>query len=118
MISSASIQAMNHSDCTYFDVAVIGAGAAGLAAADRLAAGGLSVVVVEARDRVGGRIHTLRPSGSPAPVEAGAEFIHGPASETWNLVRASNAVVSEVSEEHWEADDGRFRPLDFSRIWK
>ena len=40
------------------DVCVIGAGYAGLTAARRLAQGGASVVVVEARDRVGGRVWT------------------------------------------------------------
>jgi len=56
---------------------VIGAGVAGLAAARELDQRGHSVAVLEARDRIGGRIHTLRPRGWPFPVEAGAEFVHG-----------------------------------------
>jgi monoamine oxidase len=44
-----------------FDTIIIGAGAAGLAAAQPLKAAGLVVMVVEARDRIGGRIQTLRP---------------------------------------------------------
>lgn len=44
----------------FVDVCVIGAGAAGLAAARRLARTGLSVIVLEARDRIGGRAHTVR----------------------------------------------------------
>ncbi|HET7785943.1 MAG TPA: NAD(P)/FAD-dependent oxidoreductase [Myxococcales bacterium] len=59
------------------DVVVIGAGVAGLAAARELRLRGLSVAVLEARDRIGGRVHTLRPEGWPLPVEAGAEFVHG-----------------------------------------
>src|SRR5258708_17977452 len=41
------------------DVAIIGAGAAGLGAAHALENSGLSVIVLEARDRVGGRAHTI-----------------------------------------------------------
>jgi monoamine oxidase len=59
------------------DVIVIGAGVSGLAAARELRLRGLSVLVLEARDRIGGRVHTVRPAGWPLPVEAGAEFVHG-----------------------------------------
>ena len=53
---------------------MIGAGFAGLAAADALHAGGLKVSVLEARDRVGGRVWSV-PFGESAVVERGAEFI-------------------------------------------
>lgn len=53
-------------------VAVIGAGIAGLTAARELADGGLEVVVIEARDRVGGRIDTIDADGFDGPVELGA----------------------------------------------
>lgn len=56
-------------------VAVIGAGIAGLAAADYLTNAGWQVEVVEARDRVGGRVYTDRSLG--VPVERGASWIHG-----------------------------------------
>src|ERR1700719_2545030 len=57
------------------DVAVIGAGAAGIGAARRLAdKGSVSVLVLEARDRVGGRVHTIEPSGFP--LDRGAEWLH------------------------------------------
>jgi monoamine oxidase len=55
-------------------VAVVGAGFAGLAAADALAAAGVEVIVLEARDRVGGRVWS-RELGNGAVVEMGAEFI-------------------------------------------
>jgi monoamine oxidase len=55
-------------------VCVIGAGFAGLAAADALAQGGAEVVVLEARERVGGRVHSER-LASGGLVERGAEFI-------------------------------------------
>src|SRR5439155_22264426 len=57
------------------DVAVIGAGAAGIGAARRLVeAGTVSVLVLEARDRVGGRVHTIAPAGFP--LDRGAEWLH------------------------------------------
>jgi monoamine oxidase len=57
------------------DVAVVGAGAAGIGAARRLAAaGGLSLIVLEARERVGGRVHTVAPRGFP--LDRGAEWLH------------------------------------------
>lgn len=56
-------------------VIVIGAGVAGLAAARALHDAGLEVVVLEARDRIGGRVDTRDVGG--APVDAGAMFVHG-----------------------------------------
>ncbi len=55
-------------------VAVVGAGFAGLAAADALATAGVEVIVLEARDRVGGRVWS-RELENGATVELGAEFI-------------------------------------------
>jgi monoamine oxidase len=59
------------------DVVVIGAGASGLAAARALQDEGFDVVVLEARDRVGGRVFTQRDAKTQYPIELGAEFIHG-----------------------------------------
>ena len=67
------------------DVIVIGAGTAGLATARELADGGKKVVVVEARDRIGGRMFTDHTSMS-VPVELGCHYIHGPTASTWDLV--------------------------------
>ncbi|MFE6158748.1 flavin monoamine oxidase family protein [Streptomyces sp. NPDC056486] len=68
------------------DVIVIGAGMAGLAAARKLTDEGKKVVVVEARDRIGGRMFTDRTS-MPVPVDLGCEWIHGRDASTWDLVR-------------------------------
>jgi monoamine oxidase len=57
------------------DVAVIGAGAAGIGAVRRLSEHGpVSLLVLEARDRVGGRVHTTAPAGFP--LDRGAEWLH------------------------------------------
>lgn len=55
---------------------MIGAGIAGLSAARELAASGVNVVVVEARDRIGGRIHTSK-LWPDLPMDLGASWIHG-----------------------------------------
>lgn len=59
-----------------YDCIIIGAGAAGLAAGRSLQDSGKRVVLVEARDRIGGRAWTDT-TFSPLPLELGAEFIHG-----------------------------------------
>jgi monoamine oxidase len=89
------------------DVVVIGAGAAGLAAAHDLSAGGLSVVILEARDRPGGRIFTVRDPVLPLPVELGAEFVHGKPPEIWDLIDTAPLAVCDAGGSHWCFADGR-----------
>jgi len=88
-------------------VLIVGAGAAGLAAARELARAGRDVVVLEARDRVGGRVFTHREHSSPAPVELGAEFVHGRSPELWKIATAANLQLYEVSEKHWYFEQGK-----------
>lgn len=57
-------------------IVVVGAGMAGATVARRLADEGHDVVVVEGRDRVGGRLDTVRPAGWAMPVERGANWVH------------------------------------------
>ncbi len=57
------------------DALIIGGGIAGLVAARHLTQAGLRVTLLEARDRLGGRIYTE--SAGEFPVELGAEFVHG-----------------------------------------
>ena len=68
------------------DAIVIGAGMAGITAARELARAQFSVAVLEARDRIGGRIMTLN-DFCDGPVEAGAEFVHGRNAATLPEVR-------------------------------
>lgn len=70
---------------------VIGAGIAGLAAAADLVRGGAQVTVLEARDRIGGRIHTS-PAWPDLPMDLGASWIHGlDGNPVTDLARAAGA---------------------------
>jgi monoamine oxidase len=94
------------------DVIVIGAGAAGLTAATELAESGLRVIVLEARERVGGRIFTLRDPSLPAAVELGAEFIHGFQPEILEPLQAANIPIGEVGGDNWCFQGGGLTPCD------
>ena len=95
------------------DVIVIGAGAAGLVAAAELVGTGLSVIVLEARDRIGGRIFTLNDVEQQFPIELGAEFIHGRPAEIINVLRQNKIPIHEVDGDNWCAQNGRLSPCDF-----
>jgi monoamine oxidase len=88
------------------DALVIGAGAAGLAAARALSARGLSIAVLEARNRIGGRIYTTRPAGVRLPVELGAEFVHGRPPETFAIARAAGLTLYERDGDSWFSNHG------------
>lgn len=106
------------------DVAVIGAGAAGLAAAAECARLGRSCMIVEARGRVGGRIVTDDSLG--APFDAGALFLHWAERNPWREL-ASGLGATLVDEpasgfrvvgrrEGEAAVDGETRRLQFRRL--
>jgi monoamine oxidase len=57
-------------------IIVIGAGISGVTAAQVLAEAGHQVTIIEASDRVGGRIKTVQPTGWPIPIELGASWVH------------------------------------------
>jgi monoamine oxidase len=97
-----------------YDVLIVGAGAAGLLAGLVLADVGRRVVILEARDRIGGRIFTRHESwGDPAAftaMELGAEFIHGLPSSTWALVRDAGLTTYELDGAPWCFENGSLRP--------
>jgi monoamine oxidase len=76
------------------DVLILGAGMAGLTAARALAERNLRVLVLEARDRVGGRILSHRTSSGDI-VELGAEFVHGRAPELFALLAEAGVTAVE-----------------------
>jgi monoamine oxidase len=94
-------------------VLIIGAGAAGLAAACKLGESGFSVLLLEARDRIGGRIFTRREPGCAAPIELGAEFIHGMPPEIWQPLEDSGVDIVEVEGQTWCVSKGKLGPCRF-----
>jgi glycine/D-amino acid oxidase-like deaminating enzyme len=97
-----------------YDVIIVGAGAAGLAAAARLAQSGRRVALLEARDRIGGRIftrHLPAEQGHPAVcVELGAEFIHGLPPVTWSLVGQAKLSAYEIEGSDLTFVNGTWAP--------
>lgn len=77
-------------------VVVIGAGASGLACARALTDAGLSVVVLEARDRIGGRVHTSTDTG--VPLDLGASWIHGIEGNPVTELAATAGIATAVTD--------------------
>jgi monoamine oxidase len=95
------------------DVVVVGAGLAGLAAASRLVAAGAEVVVLEARDRVGGRTLTL-PAADGTPIDHGGQWI-GPTQARIAALAERVGVTTYASYEeglNTEFRDGRAHRFD------
>jgi len=83
---------------------------AGLTAARRLAEAGRQVLVLEARDCVGGRIRTLREGNQI--IELGAEFIHGHPPELWDLIREANLDTYALDGADYCHKDGKLKKCD------
>jgi monoamine oxidase len=94
------------------DVIVIGGGVAGLTAARELARAGFSVALLEARERLGGRILTVRGKAWPAPVELGAEFVHSGNDALWQLLRRNRLPARHVPPRHWMFREQRVEAID------
>jgi monoamine oxidase len=88
------------------EIIIIGAGAAGLMAALELLRAGHRVTILEARDRTGGRIHTIH-DGFSFPVEAGAEFIHGKQALTRELLGEAGIPFTKVTGDFISWHDGK-----------
>ncbi len=91
------------------DVLIVGAGVAGLSTARSLRAQGLGVTVIDARDRLGGRVHTLRERGWPLPIELGAEFIHGSDETTAPLLETAGLVATDMGGHRYSLASGKLR---------
>jgi monoamine oxidase len=84
------------------DIIIVGAGAAGLAAAIELQSTNLTFLILEARNRIGGRAHTDHETFAPIPIDLGASWIHsyGPDNvfydyhQSFNINQNKNGTVS------------------------
>jgi monoamine oxidase len=91
------------------DIAIIGAGAAGIGAARRLAKTGLSVLVLEALPRLGGRAWTREAAGYP--LDMGCEWLHSGDRNAWTAIAEQSGFIVERREPGWGA---QYRDLGFT----
>jgi len=90
------------------DVLIIGAGATGLMAAYKLSQKGKKVTVLEARNRTGGRIHTVSHESFFQHAELGAEFVHGDLPVTLNLLQEAGITYNPANAEMVRHTKGEF----------
>ena len=91
------------------DIIVIGGGGAGLIAARRLAEAGNKVTIIEAGNRLGGRMYTVNGNGFTTPVEAGAEFIHGDVAVTLGLLKEAGISYTRTAGKMYRSNNGQWQ---------
>jgi monoamine oxidase len=92
------------------EIAVIGGGAAGVAAARTLADAGHAVLIVEASDRLGGRAHTVSIDG--VPLDLGAGWLHSAQHNPWVAIAESAGFTVDRTLPRWRE---QWRELGFAR---
>jgi monoamine oxidase len=91
------------------DIIIIGAGASGLAAAYELSLVNKKVLVLEAKDRIGGRIDSVKDERFKQIIETGAEFIHGNLPITLQLLDKAGIKHHSVGGKMWEVEKGQVK---------
>ena len=102
---------VNDSMTVDVDVAIVGAGVAGLAALRSLSDAGLTANVLEARPRIGGRINTIHDDRLPHAIELGAEFIHGSAPELVEIAAQARLTPFVIEGDRWRPRDNQVTRL-------
>ena len=86
---------------------IIGAGAAGLLAARELTQANQKVILLEARNRIGGRCYTFSGKDFTEPIELGAEFVHGELPLTLKLLKEAHLKYEPVSGDNFQSKKWR-----------
>lgn len=98
------------------DTIIIGAGPAGLYAAYALAGKGKKCLVLEARDRIGGRARSLSTTHA-SMIEAGAEFVHGRLALTLSLLEEAGLIYTRVAGRSVSIKGGMAAPDEEGPHW-
>jgi len=93
-------------------IIIVGGGACGLIAANELLNHGKKVILLEAKNRLGGRIQTLYEGNPAIAIEAGAEFIHGKLPVTFGLLKEYKLKVQETGGKMVYADKTNYQDYD------
>src|SRR5438552_9171420 len=101
------------------NIIIVGGGVTGLMTARELRKQGYIVTILEASERLGGRIHTIHDSSFDRPVEKGAEFIHGNLPLTVQLLKEAGieykpvrGTMTRITNVEWKTQD------DFTLGWE
>ncbi|MBT1703897.1 flavin monoamine oxidase family protein [Chryseosolibacter indicus] len=99
------------------NIIIVGAGVSGLLAAKTLLENNYNVTIVEARDRIGGRVHTIN-APFTVPVETGAEFIHGDLPLTTAILKEARIRAHAMEGRSYKIEKGALAEDDmFDTNW-